>query len=320
MLTQPDTQDFTRFLLSVGALLCIAAVLVPALVLRETSVLRVSAAELSELTPVARGELERRQRVARDVGRVAPLAGVGLFAGGLALVLLAVPRLRRQERAREAREAVEFEHLRAQLEQQTEGEQQVRQVQEAQEVLAAEQAQEREVPPEPEPAAGREPPATGMPTDAEMARYRSKVETSEHAVLARLAEVAPKGYALETNVRFGNAALPLLLDALYVSRDRTGFDVVIEVKYSGRTTPRTVHNAVRQLLGQVQLYRERFDRRAVGWLIVVAEDSVREVDLARATSLAGIAKGGPAVSGVRVGEVGKLAVPLKDLRRFAAAG
>jgi len=45
--SRPDPQSFTKFALSAGVFLLIAAFLVPAFVLRETSVLRISEHELT---------------------------------------------------------------------------------------------------------------------------------------------------------------------------------------------------------------------------------------------------------------------------------
>jgi hypothetical protein len=89
--SRPDPQSFTKFALSAGVFLVIAAVVLPGLVLRETGVLRISRKELSGLTSIARNELERRQRIARTAGTAAPYVGALFFVLGGALLIYGAP-------------------------------------------------------------------------------------------------------------------------------------------------------------------------------------------------------------------------------------
>jgi len=138
VLARPDPQSFTRFFVSLGAFLCIAAFLAPALVLRETKVLQITRQDLAALTPAAKEEIERRQRIAEGVGAVAPYAGLVLLIGGVAALWYATPRLRRQEEADDQRAAAELQKLNAELAPQTEADLKAGALDEAETELVAE--------------------------------------------------------------------------------------------------------------------------------------------------------------------------------------
>jgi hypothetical protein len=112
---KPETQSFTKFLISAGVFLCIAGVVGPALALRETAVLRISSHELAGLTPDGRAELIHRQKIEHTVGQVAPGVGGGMLVLGLILIFSGMPRLRRQEHADQERSSAELDKLRADL-------------------------------------------------------------------------------------------------------------------------------------------------------------------------------------------------------------
>jgi hypothetical protein len=96
MLPRPEAHGFTKFVLSIGVFLCVAAFVVPALILRDTDVLLVSDRELTELTPLGESEVRDRQEMARDLGGAAPYFGLLLLAAGLGLIGYGLPRLRQR--------------------------------------------------------------------------------------------------------------------------------------------------------------------------------------------------------------------------------
>ena len=178
MFQTPDPQSYSRFLASIGLFLCIAGFLAPGLVLRETSVLRINKVDLHELTPVARGEIERRQRVSRDVGKVAPFGGLVLLVLGVVLLGYAGPRLRHQERTEQERLSTELDKLKRDITPQTAEDRRAR--------------LEAEVSEAGDHEADRAP--SGQPTPRPGSASRSPIEQYadvERRVLGRLAEMAP---------------------------------------------------------------------------------------------------------------------------------
>src|SRR4051794_24901302 len=116
---RPEPHSFTRFVASIGVFLCVVAFVGPALVIRDTSVLRISTRELGSYTRTARTELLRRQSFSRDAAEIAPWVGIGLFVLGVLLVVYAAPRLRRQEETQELTSSAELEKLRSEIEPQS---------------------------------------------------------------------------------------------------------------------------------------------------------------------------------------------------------
>jgi hypothetical protein len=296
VLPRPQLESFTKFLVSAGVFLCVAAFVVPALVLRETSVLQLTRRQLAELTPVARVELERRQRLSRDLGGAAGYVTGGLLLAGLALIAYALPGMRRKERTDDAFAAASLDKLTAEIRPQT--------TSERERELAADTA------------------AADVPGDVVMRRPTSpgsqapdfirRAAQVEEQVLLRVTAVVPKRrYQVMPNVMVRARPRGLLLDGLLASKVASAPDVVVEIKWASRTSVLKVGaNAVDQLLGLVARYRAHTRRQAVGWLVLVADDEVEDRHLQRVRTLDEELSGSLTVTAIREREIRLLQPPL----------
>jgi hypothetical protein len=282
-----------------GVFLLVAGLVVPALALRETAVLRVSSSQLAGLTPTGRKELERRQRVARTVGIAAPYGGGLLFLTGAIFIAFAFPRLHKQEGVSDARSTAELHRLLAQQDPSDRRETLAREVHEQvasidEPVQAAAQSpafsdelgvtppverpsssSEPVTPPEEPPSGpGDEQPPT-PPTPAQEAnrqlalRMRTIAADIEKRVVQRLRAVRPPDYEVRSLAKLTGTS-PVLLDALLVSEIDHVPDVIVEIKVTAtRLFPRNVDRMVDQALALLGRYQARVARPAVVWLIIV---------------------------------------------------
>jgi hypothetical protein len=282
MLSRPEPQSFTKFLISAGVFLCVTAFVGPGFALRDTGVLRISRHELNGLTTTGRSELEHRQTIERDIGRVAPISAAVLLVGGLALIGSGLPRLRNQERLEDARSSAELDMLLAKLKPQTGEERRQR--------LEAEVTSETK-PDAPEAEPNLSPPAASAPVasppltwpapDAarsaaidRVARMK-RARDAEKLVIERIREIAPSGYKVFDQVMLADSNLGF--DGLLVSvGDREASDVVVELKYS--ETVSAVRKSIRTwadaTAGKLLRYQARTGRTAVAWLIAVVGEAV----------------------------------------------
>lgn len=279
MLTRPDSQSFTRLIISAGVFLVVAAFVVPGLILRDTGVLTISRERIQELTPTASEEVSRRQGIAHDAGRAAPYLGAAFFGLGCLLIALGVPRLKRQEDKDEERSAMELDKLRAELRPQTAEEREERLRDEVEPLagqteLLAEEAvvdstggeKKAEVLPEVEKDV--RPPRPELFPPFLRARARAEID-----VLARLAEIVPPSYELQTQVKLkGEPAL--LFDALFISQVDQLPDIVVEIKFAGAALTKNLNNRMMEAESLLLRYTRRFRRQSIGWLIVVAEEGL----------------------------------------------
>ncbi len=269
--SRPDPQSFTKFALSAGVFLLIAAFLVPAFVLRETSVLRISEHELTTLTPLARAELERRQRIARAAGIAVPYIGVFFFLIGGALLVYGAPRLKRKEDADEERFLVELAKLRSEIEPQSESEREERLKEDVEEELCDEKLEAVEGPEgAPTPSPELHPQAT-----TNVRELMLRAATVERDVLNHLAQIAPPNYELQANVKVSGG---LLLDGLLVSKVAHLPDVVVEIKLMRGSFRKNLNNRLNEGLGVLLRYRARVKRAATGWLIIVIDGAIDAAD------------------------------------------
>ncbi|HXB66529.1 MAG TPA: hypothetical protein VNV42_16835 [Solirubrobacteraceae bacterium] len=269
--SRPDPQSFTKFALSAGVFLLIAAFLVPAFVLRETSVLRISEHELTTLTPLARAELERRQRIARAAGIAVPYIGVFFFLIGGALLVYGAPRLKRKEDADEERFFVELAKLRSEIEPQSESEREERLKEDVEEELCDEKLEAVEGPEgAPTPSPELHPQAT-----TNVRELMLRAATVERDVLNHLAQIAPPNYELQANVKVSGG---LLLDGLLVSKVAHLPDVVVEIKLMRGSFRKNLNNRLNEGLGVLLRYRARVKRAATGWLIIVIDGAIDAAD------------------------------------------
>jgi hypothetical protein len=238
---RPDSQSFTRLLISAGAFFLVAAFVVPGLVLRDTGVLTITRKELAEATPTAAKELGRRQGVAADAGRAAPYVGLAFLVLGVGLLGCGVPRLWKQEQSDEERRTMELEKLRAEVRPQS-----------------PEERRERL----------REDVDGGGETTNREALMQDAAR-AEEAVLARLTKISPPVYELKSQVAVAHAGSRLLLDGLLISKLDQLPDIVVEIKYMSRGLV-DWERRVRQGSRQLQLVLDRYERPAIGWLIIVA--------------------------------------------------
>lgn len=306
---RPDSQSFTKFLISAGVFLAIAAFVVPGLILRDTGVLMISRSEMAELTPVAKGELEQRQATARDAGRATPFIFGIFLVGGAFLIAFGLPRLKRQEKTSERREGMEISKLHAELQPQTQRERNERLRADVEE---AELAQPEAEPKSAAMAEGGQPP--GEPAHAgpshRAAQAMQQAAQAEAAVLNHLASIAPPRYELRSQVKIEGKP-SLLLDALLISQVEQLPDIVVEIKFADAARPlgitrRRVADAENQLLR----YLARYHRQSIGWLILFVKGELsikrrKEIE-ARAADFADDLR----ISVVTQGDLSRLALPV----------
>jgi hypothetical protein len=268
MTPRPDSHSFTKFIISAGAFLVVAAFVVPGLILRDTGVLTIPRRELEEFTPTARHELERRQTIAHDAGNAAPFLGGTLLVGGMFLIAFGIPRLKRQEKTADEHAKAKVDKLHRDLSPQTPSEEIERAKTEIEEqrpkpVAAAPPAQERV------PAA-----AGGITARTEQLQLWRKAETE---VLTRLAEIAPPRYELQSKIRLGDASSSqlLLLDALLISQIDQLPDIVVEIKVAGPHLSKNVGNRMAEAESLLLRYLSRYRRNSVGWLIFYADEELK---------------------------------------------
>lgn len=247
MTPRPDSQSFTRLLISAGAFLSVAAFVVPGLVLRDTGVLTISRKELAEATPTAEAELKRRQGVAADAGKAAPYIGLAFLVVGVGLLGCGVPRLWKQEQSDEERRTMELEKLRAEVRPQS-----------------PEERRERL----------REDVDGGEGTTNREALMQEAARVEE-AVLARLTKISPPVYELRSRVVVSHADGRLLLDGLLISKIDQLPDIVVEIKYLRRGLVEW-ERRVREGGWRLQSALKRYERPAIGWLIIVTAGPLDE--------------------------------------------
>jgi len=291
VLSRPDSQSFTKFLISAGALLIVAAVVVPAFALRDTDVLEVSRDELKGLTATGRTEIERRQSIATDLGHAAPWVAGALFLVGIGLLGAGLPRLWRQERTQDEQQAMEMARLRAELKPQTPAEREKR--------LRAEVVEDLETD---EPVIGHV-----LPQDS----LASEVSTREHLeerVVSRLAVIASPLYELQSQVKAPDSNL--FLDALLVGQVDQVPDIVVEIKTVGRHAVRNVNNRMREAESQLLRYMSRFRRQSIGWLILILAEEIPLAERERVEAAAANVRDVYEVSIVRPEEIDDLRLPI----------
>jgi hypothetical protein len=264
MFSKPDPQSFTKFALSAGVFLLIAAFVVPGLVLRETGALRISRHELSSLTSLARHELERRQRIDRSAEVVAPYAGVILFVLGAGLLGYGVPRLKQKENADEERSLAELDKLRSEIQPQSPREREASLKEDAEQALAEKGVQSQ---------ADTAPRPVASITNVD--RLMLRASEVDERVLVRLAEIAPPKYELRANVKISGG---MLFDGLLVSRVDQSPDIVVEIKLIGNSFRNNLRNRISDAVARLVWYRTRMRRSAIGWLIFVAESPLGAED------------------------------------------
>lgn len=266
MLFRPDSHSFTKFIVSAGAFLVIAAFAVPGLILRDTGVLTISRQELRELTPTARNELERRQSIAHLAGSGAPYLGGVFLIGGLLLIAIGVPRLRKQEETANAHARAELDKLRREMRTQTDEERDERA-----EAKIKEERGVVEQAPRSSPAPAQLQSAQSILAD----RKRFQIDV-EAAVVERLAEILPTDYELQTKVKFESpVGRPLLLDALLISRTDRLPDIVVEIKLGQEPALLlNMGNRLAQAESQLLRYSTRYRRDSIVWLILYTEDEL----------------------------------------------
>jgi hypothetical protein len=302
---RPDSNGFTKFVISAGAFLVVAAFIVPGLIFRDTGVLTISSGDLREFTPTAMHELERRQAIARDAGHAAPFLGGALLVSGALLIAFGIPRLKRQEKTADEHAQAELNKIHRELRPQTPTEEKER----AKADLADQQ---------PKPVAMARPATERPPSAASKAPSRStqlelwvKAETE---VLGRLAEIAPPMYELQSKVKLGNPSKEsrlLLLDALLISQVDQLPDIVVEIKLAGPHTSKNVSNRLAEAESQLLRYLARYRRNTIGWLIFFASEELsaaqRDAIVRRTAELADVIR----ISVVTPDSLAALALPVE---------
>lgn len=260
---RPETHGFTKFVLSLGVFLCVAAFVAPALILRDTDVLLVSERSLHRLTPVAEEEIRSRQRTAHHLGSIAPYAGLAFLLGGLALVGYGLPRLHRQEGKDDEKSAAELAQLLSALKPQSAEEEEAEleaKVDEESEAATGEGSHT---------AAEAAPPLPLRQIYSRAARAERAREV-ENQVLSRIEAIVPPLYELKARVKV-HGPPDLLVDGVLVSKVDQLPDIVVEIKLGGIALSNNVGNRIAEALLSVTRYGNRLNRVSRGWLIIVLD-------------------------------------------------
>jgi hypothetical protein len=307
MLSRPDPQSFTKFALSAGVFLVIAAFVIPGLIFRETGILRISQQELSGLTPLARKELKRRQGIDRSIGLAAPYVGILSFILGGTLIVYGAPRLKRQEEADEERFSVELDKLRSEIKPQSKREREGRLMEDVEEELAYKK-------PEPATVVSEEPQPSASASRSRKTNVRQLMQRAgevEDLVLAHLAQIAPPKYELQANVKIAQGPT-LLLDGLLVSKVEQLPDIVVEIKLSSKSVRNNARNRINEGVAQLLRYRARMQRTSIGWLIIVVDEAIQPADREFTGRLAADFAVYVHVSVITLDELPGLSLPLGD--------
>ncbi len=271
-----DTDNFNRFLTSVGLLLLVAALLAPYFFFHDTDVLRISQKELRGLTPAGRGALEARQRRTADL-EVPVLVFSGVLAlGGLAALWFGGRRLRtaqgKEDEAleREAkRKEVEFQRLSA------------TEVDEKHAAEARESAPEatRPQPRQDEQADGGDQARPPRPGDRELERLtqtRTAIDRIVEALRTTFEAERFDRYEFRPEVRVVGRQNRLQLDGIFRARSREGTDVILELKVvrQSRNLSLLIRQFTDKVISLVTRYRDISGRDARGWLVAVIPQDV----------------------------------------------
>ena len=274
-----DTNNFNRFITSVGLLLLIAAMLVPYFYFHDTDVLRISQKELRGLTPVGRDALEGRQRRSADFEVPVLILGGALAIGGLAALWIGGRRLRAAQGKED--EALDRQAKRDEVE--------IQQLSES-EVEEKRKAEARESAPEAigEPAgADRIPrddahPRPSTPGRAhDMTKGWEAITRIQSAVQEAFAAAGPDEYDFRQEVKVMSRSQQVQLDGIFRAPSRDDRDVILELKVTrqSRILSKLIRSSADQLIAQITRYRDISGRDAVGWLLVVIPADVEELDL-----------------------------------------
>jgi hypothetical protein len=305
VIPKPDTQTLTRLLTSVGLFLCVVAFVGPVLVLRDNSVLTLSAKQIQGFTPVAQREIARRQRWSVWEAGAAPWVGLGIFGAGLVLLGFAYPRLRNQESASDKRAALEAAQLEQQLEPQTPEERADEaignvfvsaarrwQTMSGDDVVVDDISETVERAPEPIPEPMPEPvPAEQLHIevpDSTFEQMWSPPETTQTNVLDRIEKLVPEEFDFRRTVKLIGEGITtdILFSGLLIARGAMYADVIVDVRLlTGLLTARHAGQMAVDMGAKRLAYGNRTGRRSGGWIVLVwdraAEATEEERDLIR---------------------------------------
>jgi hypothetical protein len=166
-------------------------------------------------------------------------------------------RLRQQEAKEEAKTSMEIGKLENELEPQSEEEEK------AELAATVEEVARLEAP------GGETPSPPSAQRDLRSDRMRRAREI-EQRVFERLVEIAPQ-YELKTRVRVAGEP-SLLLDGILVSAVDQLPDILVEIKLGGPHVRQNINNRIADILWRWTVYKNRFARQTVGWLILVLDE------------------------------------------------
>jgi hypothetical protein len=294
MFGRPDSQSFTRLLISLGAALCVAAFVGPGFVLRDTGTLRITEQELNRLTPEARKAMVHRQHVAADAGEWAPWAILILFVPGAVLVVIGALRLLPQERVDLEHRDAEKDIAKRQLRAQTPDEVERARRDEVAKQLPAEQA-----------AAAETSPGELRRQAVERIKLTGEIEREVHERLKAILEA--QGGEIRDYPSFrAPDGTSHSFDALLLPPKKRP-QILVEVKFSPNIDPASMSQTVRALDDLVSAFQATFSVAAQAWLIIVADTISASAEIViEATALL---YDGLTVSVIRPDEIGSLELP-----------
>lgn len=272
----PDTQNFNRFLVSVGMIAIVIAVIAPWFFYRDTAVLMLTREKLMTLTAAARQALMDRQQVVETVQSVLPLAAGVFFVGGAGLLGWGGKRmkeaqswedrgLRAQTKQQEAIIVPQSPAERAERHQEADVEEIVARV-------PADVARDSEgsTPDPPVPTEERPPPGPAIAALPDLSDRLRIAQTIERDVLRHLAKAPPPGYRFIAEPKVTSpSGMRVLLDGLLQALDDSYADIVIEVKVQTSAMVLPPRVDADQLIAASARYRTVTGRRCEGWLIMV---------------------------------------------------
>lgn len=304
-----DSSDYHKLVISIGAALVAASVIVPWLVLRDMSALLVTQNEIEALTPVAQQAVQEKQShhqwFAENLFWVFAVPTVL----GMVLVAYAANNLRQLQPDKDDKIRADGKRARAEIGRQTEQETKEKAKSDAeQDEFAASggaersdaggdgdsdgtqeeadhgtadtpKSNERDESDEPETRGGPEP--RPVRVESREVRLRSTINERQHRliraeerVLDVVDRMVPDGWTLRRRVRVDTGGRKLLVDGL-LSRhaNKKSGDVLIEVAFASSLPG--IQRKLESVMALLFRYREMVDKDAIAWIVWVVDADLK---------------------------------------------
>jgi hypothetical protein len=255
-LNKIDYSDFNKFLVSLGLILIVIAIVIPWLFLKEPLDLLIDNESIEKLTPVAKEIISDKQDYVGKLILFIPYVSIGLLLIGVILIVIGLYRWFQKQKLVDKKENLDIKKLELEIDSMT-----------PEQIIEKAKKESDEIQLEALIDTDNE-----LETDASSNQSWIKYINTERRIANQFRKLGLEDFDIQTNLRIGAR---VEFDIIIESTNNKNIDRIVEIKYFENKIPFSIlHKTIEKLSTSLSTYLDLKNRIAAPIIILVYKEGI----------------------------------------------